>query len=137
MGAVCCARCGSYYLHQLSPYPGNWGFLIGIALIARRKQLFFCVVFAEEKWLSQCLLLMKLFSSPLPRALPATGATGSPPAIGANGSPPATGIIGRRVGLRRHFWLPSGTIGRFLSYPGIHSCAHCIWPARPTEVVGS
>src|SRR5699024_1098020 len=78
MGAVCCARCGSYYLHQLSPYPGNWGFLIGIAVIARRKQLFFCVVFAEEKWLSQCLLLMKLFSSPLPGATPAIGANGSP-----------------------------------------------------------
>ena len=59
VGAVRCARCTSNYLHQLPPHPGNWGFLIGTAVIARRKQLFFCVVFAEEKWLSQCLLLMK------------------------------------------------------------------------------
>src|SRR5699024_5994114 len=65
VGCARCVRCSSYSWHQLPPHPGNWIFLIGTSVIARRKQLFFCVVFAEEKLLSQCLLLMKHITSPL------------------------------------------------------------------------
>src|SRR5699024_11666692 len=103
VGAERCARCGSYYWHQLPPYPGNWIFLIGIAVTARRKQLFFCVVFAAEKWHSQCLLLMKHITSPLLRARRLKALPGAAPAKGVCLAPGNVAVQGSVIFLINSF----------------------------------